>query len=437
MDAPPAAVDEFRTPRPIAGWRVVAAAFWMAVFAWGLGFYALSLYVHHLSSAAGWPVALLSAATTGYFLLGAVAIRVAERAAARHGRRRIAIAGTLLLAAAVAALPRATHPVALLAAYAAMAMGWAATSGTAVSQVIGAWFERRRGLALNLALTGASASGFLVVPPMAWCIAALGPADGLALVAAVMAATTVAAIAFNLPAPQAGGAAGVEEAPRSGGAGREDGTQRADAEPRVAGTQPVDAAPRVVAAPAVAAPPDDRARLAHVTAIFAVALLAQVAFLAQQVPLLVPKVGLAQATAAVGLTTAASLVGRLLVSVVIDRIDHRAATAGSLALQALGMALLLASDAPALVLAGCVAFGLSVGNLITLPAIFAQREFAPERYGAVIERVWSTGQVLFAFGPIAAGAAIAATGGPAATLAACLACQLVAAALCLRPARGG
>lgn len=404
------ALDEFRTPRPIAGWRVVAIAFWLAVFAWGLGFYSLSLYVHHLGEA-GWPGALLSAATTGYFLLGAAAIRPVEAAAARWGRRRVAIAGALLLAAGVAALPRAAHPAALAIAYAAMAAGWAATSGSAISQVIGAWFDARRGLALNLALTGASASGFLVIPPMAWAVARWGAADGLAIVAAVLAVATVAGVAWNLPEPQAAPRGTVPPAP-AGGPARGDGAHDGLRDGRAGGP------------------------LARTTALFAIGWLAQVAFLAQQVPLLVPKVGVAGATAAVAATTAASLAGRLALSLVIDRIDHRAATAGSFLLQAAGMALLLATDAPAAVLAGCVLFGLSVGNVVMLPAIFAQREFAPARYGEVVGRVWAVGQTMFALGPLGAGALLAAAGSPAPAIAACLAMQVGAAALCAG-GRGG
>ena len=401
MSAVEGATDEFRTPRPIAGWRVVAIAFWLAVFAWGLGFYSLSLYVHHLGEA-GWPTAMLSAATTGYFLLGAAAIGPVERAAARWGRRRVAIAGALLLAGGVAALPRVAHPVALALAYAAMAAGWAATSGTAITQVIGAWFDARRGLALNLALTGASASGFLVIPPMAWAVARWGAADGLAMVAAVLAAATVVGVAWNLPEPARRGG-GARPAPGAGG-----GAAAAHAGNGAAADGP----------------------LARTVALFAIGWLAQVAFLAQQVPLLVPKVGVAGATAAVAATTAASLVGRLALSLVIDRVDHRAATAGSFLLQAAGMALLLATDAPVAVLAGCTMFGLSVGNVVMLPAIFAQREFAPERYGAVVARVWTVGQTLFALGPLGAGALLAAAGSPAPTIAACLAMQVAAAALC-------
>jgi hypothetical protein len=74
-----------------------------------------------------------------------------------------------------------------------------------------------------------------------------------------------------------------------------------------------------------------------------------------------------------------------------------------------------------------------VGNVITLPALYAQREFPAAQYGAVVNRVWAIGQVLFAFGPLAAGALQAATGTARYTLLACLACQVAAALLC-RPA---
>jgi hypothetical protein len=65
-----------------------------------------------------------------------------------------------------------------------------------------------------------------------------------------------------------------------------------------------------------------------------------------------------------------------------------------------------------------------------LPALFAQREFAAARYAAVVGRVWAVGQTLFALGPLGAGALLAAAGSPAPTIAACLAMQVCAAALC-------
>ena len=94
-------------------------------------------------------------------------------------------------------------------------------------------------------------------------------------------------------------------------------------------------------------------RLVLLCALFGIGWLAQVAFLAQQLPLLVPKVGAAIATLAVAATTASSLLGRLALASFMDRVDHRQATAASFGLQALGSALVAASDAPVLVIAGC------------------------------------------------------------------------------------
>lgn len=393
-------VDEFATPRPIAGWRIVFTAFCMAVFAWGLGFYALSVYAQYLAQAGHFSPAMLSAATTVFFLVGAGALYAVDAAVARIGRRAAVFIGLLLLAGGAAALPQLRSPVALFLVYGLMAFGWAATSGTAITQIVGAWFVARRGLALNLALTGASVAGFLVVPAMVAAIARFGLGAGIAGVAALLALALSLLLALNLREPQA----------------------------------VVDDGAATAAAPA--GPLRMDTRLALMAALFGIGWLAQVAFLAQQLPLLVPKVGAAAATAAVAATTAASLLGRLVLASTVDKLDHRRVTAASFALQAVGMGLMLAGDGPVLVIAGSALFGASVGNLITMPALFAQREFAPAHYAAVITRVWSVGQVLYAFGPMAAGLLQARAGSPAPTLAACLVGQLLAAALALWRPRG-
>jgi len=390
------ALDEFATPRPVAGWRIVLTTFCMAVFAWGLGFYALSVYAQYLAQAGHFSPALLSAASTWFFLAGAGALYAVDAAVARIGRRAAVLAGVLLLAGGAALLPQLRSPVLLFVVYGLMAIGWAATSGTAITQILGAWFVARRGLALNLALTGASVAGFVVVPAMVAGIARFGLGPGIALVAGALGIGLGLLLGVNLREPQAGLDAGA--AAGVGGA-------------------------------AAALPMD--ARLLAMAALFGIGWLAQVAFLAQQLPLLVPKVGAAAATAAVAATTAASMLGRLLLAGVVDRLDHRRVTAASFALQAVGMGLMLAGDGPLPVIVGSALFGASVGNLITLPALFAQREFAPQHYAAVITRVWSVGQVLYAFGPLAAGLLLTASGSATLPLLVCLACQLLAAALAL------
>src|SRR5205085_6875974 len=56
------------------GWRVVAAAFTLAVFGWGLGFYGPPVFLHAVREARGWSLALVSTAVTAHFLIGAIVV---------------------------------------------------------------------------------------------------------------------------------------------------------------------------------------------------------------------------------------------------------------------------------------------------------------------------------------------------------------------------
>src|ERR1700756_4936099 len=58
--------------RTFYGWRVVSAAFVLAVFGWGIGFYGPPVFLSVLHETRGWPLALLSTAVTVHFLTGAV-----------------------------------------------------------------------------------------------------------------------------------------------------------------------------------------------------------------------------------------------------------------------------------------------------------------------------------------------------------------------------
>src|SRR4030095_10767532 len=54
------------------GWRVVHAAFVLAFFGWGLGFFGPPVFLSVIREATGWSLALISAALSVHFLAGAV-----------------------------------------------------------------------------------------------------------------------------------------------------------------------------------------------------------------------------------------------------------------------------------------------------------------------------------------------------------------------------
>ena len=83
------------------------------------------------------------------------------------------------------------------------------------------------------------------------------------------------------------------------------------------------------------------------------------------------------------MTSAAAVIGRVGLGFFIDRLDQRVASAGCFLSQAAALAVAANAQDPAVLLTCAVIFGLSVGNLITLPPLIIQREFEPAAFDTV------------------------------------------------------
>ena len=402
------AVGEFRR-----GWPVVLACFAVATFAWGFGFYGQSVFLADLHATRGWPSSLIASATTVNYLMGAVLLTRVHRAIEVLGARLLLAGGVVAMAAGAIGLSRAQTPWELYVWSMVMALGWAGTTTTAIAVTLALWFERRRGLALSLALTGASAGGFTIAPLLVHL------AHGMGLERAVL-LLALGGLAILLPLVMAGVGGTAERGHAAGGA---------------------------VTAHATAgwltafAGQGQALRSLHFWSLalpFALALAAQVGFIVHQVAFLLPRLGSAGAGTAIAATAVAAALGRLAFAPLIDHLNQRIAAAASFASQAAGLALMLAlPDAPAALFVGCVVFGLSVGNVITLPALIVQREFAPQSFGLVVGLSSMVGQATLAFGPTLLGLARDATGSYGASLGLCVALQVAAAIVVLAARRIG
>ena len=160
--------------RAYRGWRMVAVCFAVATLAWGFGFYGQGVYLAHLLKLRGWSLSLVSGAVTGFYFVSAIMVAFVADWIARFGAPRVIAGGMIATGAAVAALGLVREVWQLYAVYLLMSLGWASTSLAAITTVLGMWFAARRGLAVSLALTGASAGGILVVPAVQTALA--GPA---------------------------------------------------------------------------------------------------------------------------------------------------------------------------------------------------------------------------------------------------------------------
>ncbi len=411
--------------RPVFfGWYVVAGCFLMAICSWGLGFYGPGVYLAHLTGARGWPVASVSFAITFYFWSGALLIMASGPLLDRLGPRRSTAIGTCATFAAVVAIARVEQTWQLYPAFALLAVGWATMSSAAINATLAPWFVRRRGLALSIALTGASFGGIVVVPLLTAAIRSFGFESGLIVTAAAL---CLAIVAVTMPlfvrAPALRGQGPDGDAPLAAGPPRD------GAPPLAPGALPA-AAERWGLGRVLS----DR-NLLTITLPFSIGLTAQVGVLTHLLAMLDPALGGVLAAWTVGLTTASAVAGRLVAGFLLDRLSRRRIAAGNFSVQILGLLLLAASTELAEPIAaiglGCVLYGAGVGNMIAFPGLLVQEAVPPAQFARVTRLVTGIGQLSFATGPSLVGWIRQASGGYLTVLILCAALCLLSAVIVL------
>jgi len=381
------------------GWRIVVVCFLLATFGWGFGFYGQSVYVAELQRLHGWPASLISSATTLFYLSGAALVAFVAEALKGYGPRLCMIAGVGTMAIAAVAIGQVREPWQLYLANLLLALGWAGTSLGMITNTLGLWFDRKRGMAISLALNGASFGGIAGTPLLLAAIGHFGFSGGMTFSAVVMVVVMVPVILIFVGRP-----------------------------PVLAGMGPVGT---------VDAPSPRRIRamafrdigFISVSAAFALVLFAQVGFIVHLISFLDSVTSREQAAIAVALLTAMAVVGRVLFSFVIDRLNQRLASALSFVSQAAALLVVINVHNDVALIAACALFGFSVGNLITLPALIVQREFDPRSFGVLVSLITAINQVTYAFGPGVIGLLRDLSGSYALPFYACIAIELTAAAL--------
>jgi MFS family permease len=384
------------------GWRVVFACFVMAMLCWGFGFYGHGFYLAELQHRNAWPASLIASASTLYYLFSAFLVVFINDAIRRFSARVCVLVGALALAGSAATLPFITEPWQLFAAYLVMAFAWATMSLGAINNILGLWFERKRGLAISLALNGASFGGVIIVPGLVFVTGAAGFTTAMLIGAAVVLALMVP-IALRI--------LGNASPQHSAGDDRDPSARKT---PWTRGS-----ALRSLAFWSASAP-------------FALAITSQAGFLVHQIAFLEPTIGRYSAGIAVAITTSMAIVGRLTLGSFAERLNQRHAAALSLAAQAAALAVMTQTGDATVLLAACAVYGFSVGNVITFPSLIIQREFETAAFGMLIGLSTGLSQFTYAFGPGLLGLARDATGDYGAALSLCIALNLIAAAIVLR-----
>jgi hypothetical protein len=368
-------------PIPFYGWRVVAAAFVLAVFGWGFGFYGPPIFLHVVREARGWPLSLVSTAVTVHFLVGAVVIANLPKGYHRFGVPAITKVGALSLAIGTAGWTVVAEPWQIFGAAVLSGAGWVALGAAAVNAIVSPWFVRHRPSALALAYNGASIGGVVFSPLWVATIAALGfPAAALLLGVLMVLTIWILADRVFAMTPEAMGQAPDGDA--SGG--------------------PITSITSPAAMPLSGWQLWRNAKFVTLAGGMAFGLFAQIGLIAHLFSLLVPALGRPLAGLAMGGATAAAIAGRTLAGWVMPpTADRRLVACTSYAVQIAGsFAFIVAVGSNvSLLIIGTALFGLGIGNATSLPPLIAQVEFVKADVARVVALVIAIAQGAYAFAP--------------------------------------
>jgi len=361
------------------GWRVVAAAFVVAVFGWGIGFYGPPVFLGVVRATRGWSIALVSAAVTAHFLIGAGVGAIVPQLYRRFGAARVTMAGSLCMAAGVAGWAAAAAPWQLFIATILTGLGWGTMSAAAINALVSPWFVRGRPAALGMAYNGGSIGGAIFSPLWVAAIGTLGfegatEAIGIAMVLIVW---TLASLYF-LRTPQQMGLV-------------PDGGQSTSGSKRAPRPEPVLPGPLLLR---------DR-KFLTLAAGMALGLFAQIGLVAHLYTLMSPVIGAQPAGLAMGLATALAIIGRIAMGwlVPVDA-DRRLIACAGYALQCAGsLSFALSGGSATLLLLGIMLFGCGFGNATSLPPLIAQTEFADEDTSRAVSLIVAISQATYAFAP--------------------------------------
>ena len=358
------------------GWRVVAACFVVAAFAWGLGLFGSSVYLQAVTVAHGWRIADVAFAITLFFVVSALVQRTVGRSIDRWGPRPVLLLGAVLMASGVASIGRVAAPWQLYPCFVLIGIGWSTLSTTGITATVAPWFERHQGRSMTLAIMGASVGAIAGVPALLFAVRSLGLRDGLLLVGVIAVAVLLPLIwrvlRFRRP--------------------EEIGLRRD-------GHVPAGEATSAGAARPLATDGNRRLLLLSAAAAFALGLTMQIGFITHHVTLAEPLLGTAGAGLLVSATGVAAFVGRLILARIVDRVDVRGLACLVMVAQAAALlSIALFPSIPVLVGASLV-YGYGIGHVTTLGPVVVRREFGAAAFGATYGTAATIIQLTSAFGP--------------------------------------
>lgn len=366
------------------GWWIVAtAAVGMSTGPGQFAFGSLGLFMIPLGDEFGWSRTEISLALTCFTVALALSIPYIGRLVDRFGSRKILLPSFTVFAVLLALIPILVNQLWILLLLFVL-IGALAAGANALPYLrsISAWFDRRRGLAIGIAM-GGSGMGFVYVPPMLqYMIDAYGWRSGYYLLAAVTLIVAVPLVYFVL-----------REAPTAKENEDFDEIRQATIAERSTPSIPMLLLLK-------------RPLLWQLFLIFCLLSFSLYGVLSHIVPMLSDR-GMSSGNAALVMSTLGMSIvaARVIIGFIIDRFFAPFVAAICFLVSAVGVGLLAAGAVDSLAFLAAIFIGFSMGAEMDMLAFLTSRYFGVENFGQVYGILFTSFLIGTSLGPVAYGLA--------------------------------
>jgi MFS family permease len=375
------------------GWWIIAGSLVLMFVTVGVGYYGLAVFLRPLQDEHGWSNGVVSGATGLYFTVSGLTGGIIGPRIDRRGPLQLMTIGTILLGVSVAAVGFVETVWQLYAVYLVMAVGFGLVSSVGINAMLARWFVHKRARAMSIAFTGVSLGGVVLAP----LGTALVDAGGLSLATVVMGILVVAVAQPIISGLLVWDPAELGLEPDAG-----------------APPPPVS---RAALGDAVQRREWTRMEAIHTLAFWAIlvgfvlVLLAQTGFLLHQISFLEDRLGSRQAASfALAVTALGSILARLAVGTVADRLDKRLLTVALFIIQATAVLLLVHFDNIVATYALAMVVGFTIGNIYMMQTLLTSEIYGVVSLGAILGLLLLSGQLGSGLGPVVVGVLEDATG---------------------------
>ncbi len=371
------------------GWWIVAtAAVGMSTGPGQFAFGSLGLFMIPLSEEFGWNRTEISLALTFFTLSLALSIPYIGRLVDRFGSRKVLLPSLAVFAVLLALIPLLVNQLwNLFLLFVLIGSLAAGANALPYLRTISAWFDRRRGLAIGIAM-GGSGMGFVYVPPMVqYMIDSYGWRSGYYMLGAVSTVIAIPLVYFVLrEAPSQKEIEGFDELGR--------GTGTETSVPNI----PMNTLLK-------------RPLLWQLFSIFCLLSFSLYGVLSHLVPMLADR-GMSSGNAALVMSTLgiSIVAARVIIGFIMDRFFAPFVAAICFLVSALGVTLLATGAVDSMAFIAAVFIGFSMGAEMDMLAFLTSRYFGVENFGQVYGILFTSFLIGTSAGPVAYGMAYESTG---------------------------